>query len=340
MKHTLVRCAASLCALIALTVAASVPAQAADRGLYGSSDPTYDGVLRQSLAIMGLTSVGVPPARPAVTWLLAQQCADGSFEAYRKDTQVPCSASDPAAFTGPDVNSTAAAATALALAGETSAARRAVVWLNEAQNPDFGWPYYSGGDSDANSTALGILALRTVSPQDRSARVPNAMAFLASLQFPCGSATGGALPYQAGGAANSLASSEALVGMVSALPIDPAATLTRNPRCAKGVATRLASYLASRISADGALTSDLGTGQDLGSTARAVVGLSELGVGKAAVRTGTQTLRASARDYALKNGVANPGSTGLLLMVAEATGSSPRSFGGVNLVSTLTGSMQ
>jgi hypothetical protein len=275
-----------------------------------------------------------------VTWLLGQQCADGSFEAYRKDTSVPCTASNPTKFSGPDINSTAAAATALAMAGEQLAARKAVVWLNNAQNDDSGWPYYAGGESDANSTALAILALRTVNPQDRSARVPNAIGYLASLQFPCGSASGGALPHQAGGAANSLASSEAITGVGVSVPVDRAGALKRNPPCGKDVPTRLASFLASQITAKGSLTSDLGTGQDLGSTARAVVGLSELGVGRAAVRTGTRTLIAGARDYALKGGVANPGAIGLLLMVAEVTGTPPRTFGGVNLVSALTGSMR
>lgn len=339
MRRTTLRGAIGALA-IATAIAAAIPAHAADRGLYGSSDPTYDGVLRQSLAIMGLTSVDVPPAPQAIAWLVDQQCADGSFQPYRANSSTPCATADPVNFTGPDVNSTATAAIALALAGEQTAARKAIVWLNNAQNADWGWPYYVGGQSDANSTALGILALRTVSPQDRSARVPNAITYLGTLQVPCGASSGGALPYQAGGAANSLASSEAMVSMASGFPIDRAVKLTRNPRCGKGVAARLASYLAAQISANGALTSDLGTGQDLGSTARAVVGLSELGVGKAAVRTGTQTLRTSARDYAFKNGVANPGSIGLLLMVAEATGSSPRNFGGINLVTTLTGSMR
>lgn len=336
----ILRSALSLCVASAIAITIAAPARAADRGLYGSTDPIYDGVLRQSLAITGLTSVDLPPAPSAISWLLGQQCADGSFEAYRKDTTVPCTASNPTAFSGPDVNSTAAAATALALVGEQSAARKAVVWLNNAQNDDWGWPYYAGGESDANSTALAIAALRTVSPQDRSARVPNAIGYLASLQFPCARASAGALPYQAGGAANSLASSEAIVGVAATLPIDRAGVLTRNPPCGKGMPTRLASYLASQITAKGSLTSDLGTGQDLGSTARAVIGLSELGVGRAAVRTGTRTLTSAARDYALKGGVANPGAIGLLLMVAEATGTSPRNFGGVNLVSALTGSMR
>jgi len=336
----IMRAAITVFAASALAVLSTAPAHAADRGLYGSADPTYNGVLRQSLAIMGLASVDVTPAKPAVTWLLGQQCTDGSFEAYRKDTTVPCGPSNPTEFSGPDVNSTAAAAAALALAGEQAAARRAVVWLNNAQNDDWGWPYYVGGDSDANSTALGILALRTVTPQDRSARVPNAIDYLATLQFPCSTATGGALPYQAGGAASSLASSEAIASIGARLPVEPSTSLKRNPPCGKGSLTRLASYVAAQISTAGALPSDLGTGQDLGSTARSVIGLTAMGVGRAAVRTGTRTLVAGARDYALKDGVANPGSLGLLLMVAEATGTSPRSFGGVNLVSTLTGSMQ
>jgi len=46
------------------------PAAADTRGLFGSGDPTYDGVYRQSAAIMGLAAAGadVPPS--AVAWLL------------------------------------------------------------------------------------------------------------------------------------------------------------------------------------------------------------------------------------------------------------------------------
>ena len=49
--------------LLAATAAAGVlltaaPAQASDTGLYGAGDATYDGVYRQSLAILSLKASG------------------------------------------------------------------------------------------------------------------------------------------------------------------------------------------------------------------------------------------------------------------------------------------
>ncbi|MGW3140995.1 prenyltransferase/squalene oxidase repeat-containing protein, partial [Streptomyces sp. NPDC001139] len=71
---------------------ASLPA-----GLYGTSDPTYDGVWRQSLALLAQRTVGVEPAGAAVAWLAGQQCGDGSFAAYRATAGTPCKAAPPAA---------------------------------------------------------------------------------------------------------------------------------------------------------------------------------------------------------------------------------------------------
>jgi hypothetical protein len=323
-------------ALTATALVGATPAAAnTDKGLYGSNTPTFDGVQRQGLAIIGLTTVGVKPSAAAINWLVRQQCADGSFEAYRANTAVPCGVSDPVNFKGPDTNSTAIAATALAAVGRTAQARKAVTWLNDVQLPNWGWPYYAGGQADANSTGLGIMALRNVQPQDRSARVPNAVAFLGTLQLPCGTATGGALPYQAGGTANVLATTDAFVGMVATTPPAVPAKLKRNPKCTGSTANKAASFLAAQLSANGLLKSDFGDGPDVGSTARAVIGLSAMQVGAGAVKRGTTALKSAARNYAVPEGIANPGGLGLLLVVSKVTNTPPRNFGGVNLIRAL-----
>jgi len=322
--------------LTAVTLLGANPAQAAqDKGLYGTNTPTFDGVQRQGLAILGLMSVGVKPTSSAINWLVRQQCADGSFEAYRANTNVPCKVSDPINFSGPDTNSTAIAAAALAAVGRTAQARKAVTWLNDTQLPNWGWPYYAGGQADANSTGLAIMALRNVQPQDRSARVPNAVSYLGSLQLPCGSTNGGALPYQAGGPANMLASSDAFVGMTATPPLTAPKRLKRNPSCTGSVTNRVGSFMAAQLSANGLLQSDFGSGTDVGSTARAVIGLTSMGAGAGAVKRGTAAVKGQARSYAAPEGIANPGGLGLLMMVAKSTNSDPRSFGGVNLVRTL-----
>ncbi len=331
---------AAILAALALIATALPVSAASDKGLYGSADPTYDGVIRQSLALWALQENDVTPAPAAISWLVTQQCADGSFQGYRVDTSVPCAPFNSETFTGPDTNSTASAAIALYLNGRTTEARKAIVWLNSTQNADGGFPYSKGADSDTNSTGLALLALRTVQPQDRSARIPQAQQWLARTQFPCSADKAGAFPYQPGGGASMLATTDAIAGLAITVPVEPATRLTRNPACRGSSARIAAHFLAQSIMASGALPGDFGGAPDYSSTARAIAAMSEMGVGKAAVRTGLRTLQAQARSYAIADGIAQPGPLGLLILVADATGTSPTSFGGVNLIRTLTSSMR
>jgi hypothetical protein len=317
----------------------ATPASAAtDTGLYGSQDPTYDGVFRQSLALMGLAAQGAAPPATAVAWLVRQQCADGSFQAYRPDPSVACGPSDPATFTGPDSNSTALAAVALFQSGRVLQARRAVTWLNSVQTADGGFPYYAGGASDASSTGLALLALQTVVPQDRSARVPNGQRYLGSLRLSC--ASGGGLAYQKGQAAGTFSSAQGYLGLTRALPVEPAARRAANPRCGSDVRANVGSFLAASIMESGAIPSSFGSGPDLTSTGFAVLGLNAAGVGREAVARGTRALVAGAPTYARSEGAAVPGAIGVLLLVAEATGRDARAFGGVDLLTALNGSLR
>ncbi|MGW7521496.1 prenyltransferase/squalene oxidase repeat-containing protein [Streptomyces sp. NPDC054796] len=126
------------------------------RGLYGKADPKFDGVWRQSVALLALDAAGATPAPEAVDWLTGQQCADGSFTAYRADTGQAC---DPKKTPG-DTNATGVAVQALsAVGGRSAAVKKAVDWLESAQNEDGGWGYTSGSPSDANSVSVVIGAL-------------------------------------------------------------------------------------------------------------------------------------------------------------------------------------
>lgn len=327
-------------ALAAASLVLSIPttAQAADAGLFGASDPKYDGVFRQSLAIIGLDAIDAPIPQSSINWLLSQQCADGSFESYRVDTSIPCGKSDATNYSGPDSNSTAMAAIALAFAGRSSQARKAITWLHGIQGDDFGFPYYAGGASDGNSTALAVRAMESVQPQDRSARVPNAKDYLASLRLKC--STGGGLAYQKGQPANGMASADALLTLASEFPVRPSAALAGNPSCTSQASVNVASYLAGEIMKAGAIPSAMGSGFDYNSTAAAVLGLIGLNEGRPAVAKGTATLKRDVRAFALPEGEANPGALGMLLMVAEATNSSATNFGGVNLVAELRTSVR
>jgi hypothetical protein len=315
---------------------APAQAQTTDKGLYGTSAPTFDGVFRQAIAMIGLNAAGARPSTAAVNWLLRQQCADGSFESYRANTSAPCTPGNAETFTGSNVQQTALAAIALYQNNRISQARRAIVWLNTSQNADFGFPTFRGDISDANSTGLALLALQTVQPQDRSARIPNAKRFLRSLQVRC--ASGGGLAYQRGMPADVISSSQAYLGLVGGLPVEPNANLRPNPRCSTNTAANVGSYLARPITQTGALANAFGPGPDSTSTSVALLGFVSEGVGREAVRRGLRTLQANARTYALKDGKADPAAAGLLLMVARATDTNPRTFGGVNLVTALQGS--
>lgn len=317
----------------------TTPAVAAtDAGLYGSQDPAFDGVFRQSLALMGQAAQGVNPPASAVGWLVRQQCADGSFQAYRPNPAAACAPSDPATFTGPDTNSTALAAVALFQSGRVLQARRAITWLNSVQSADGGFPYYRGGASDASSTGLALLALQTVVPQDRTARVPNGLRYLGSVRLSC--ASGGGLAYQKGQAAGTFASAQGYLGLTRPLPVTPAGRGAANPQCSSDVRANVGSFLADAIMASGAIPSSFGSGPDLTSTGFAVLGLSAAGVGRSAVARGSRALVAGAETYARPDGVAVPGAIGVLLLVAEATGRDARAFGGVDLIAALNGSLR
>lgn len=339
-----IRIAAALTLAAALPLALAAPASAAPSataGLYGSQDPTYDGVFRQSLAILGLDAVGAPQSPTAVRWLLNAQCADGSFQEFRADLAKACDPVDPTAFTGPDTNATSAAAAALDAIGTSAskdAADRAIAWLLANQGADGGWSFSPGAPSDANSTGMVLSALRAHGHKRTSPQIQRGANYLSTLIAPCGTADGGGLSYQPGAKVDGSASAQGLLGLAGFLPVPNDPKLGANPTCAKGATQRVASFLASRLAAKGALTSAMGGGIDDTNTANAVLGLVAAGVGKPVVAKAMATLRSQAKTYAQKDGKPVPAAIGLLLMAAHATGANTKSFGGINLVNALAGS--
>jgi len=351
---------AAIAALAAGFLPITAPAQATPRaaasptaGLYGAADPTYDGVYRQSLAIMGLAANNRRPATAAITWLLSQQCSSGAFQSFRDDLSKPCAAPDPVNFTGPDTNSTATAAMALmslldlngaqALSGAlrsrvVTAAASAVPWLGKQQNADGGFPWTSGGASDANSTGLSLSALLTQAPNDPFPAQKKATRYLGSLSLDC--AKGGGLAFQGGGAVNASATAQGLVGLSGPMPIRSPQNVAVSAPCANTGRAKAVSYLAKALGTTGTLSSPYGGEADYANTAAAVLGLVAAGQGRAAVARATGVLKAQASAFTTHSGGPDPGALGLLLMVARATGTAPTSFGGVNLVSSLTASLR
>ena len=351
MKFTLAAVAATALSLsvVATAAPAAHAAPSSTIGLYGSQDPTYDGVYRQSLAILGLTVNGIAPDKAAVDWLINQQCADGSFQAYRADLTKPCDAVDATKGTGPDTNSTAMALLALMALDATpkvqdspaaknvvDPASRAGVWLMKQQRSDGGFPYFPGSASDANSTGLALNAVMTQAPNFQVPVYRKAKAFLAGLASPC--AAGGGLPYQAGGKVDALSTSQAAAGLLVAFGQESTQKPSGTPKCGANVTMNALSYLATAVSSTGMLASSLGDGPDADATATAVLDLAAAHTAKPAITKATAALKADAPRFTA--GSAPTSALGMLLQVARVTGSSPRAFGGVNLVTTLTSSMR
>ena len=62
--------------------------------------------------------------------------------------------------------------------------------------------------------------------------------------------------------------------------------------------------------------------------------------GRPSIAKGVAALKANAAAYATPSAGTSPGAVGMLLMVAEVSGTKPTSFGGLNLVSTLNASIR
>ncbi|MGX4692475.1 prenyltransferase/squalene oxidase repeat-containing protein [Streptomyces sp. JNUCC 63] len=315
-------------------------------GLYGSTDPKYDGVWRQSLALLAQHTVGVRPAAKAVDWLTGQQCADGSFAPFRAEPGGACDAKVMV-----DTNSTAAAVQALAaLGGHDAVTGKAVSWLKSVQNKDGGWGYTPGGPSDTNSTSVVIGALAAVGEKPESVVKDGKSPFDALVGFalPCSGDGGGAFAYQPDKKdkleANADATAAAVVGALGqglAAQGNSGKDSGGTTRCVDAdkpdparAAANGAAYLAQAVAKDGHLTSVLpgATDQpDYGNTADAVVALAAQG-GAAQAQKPLKWLERHAEAWADQGG---PAAYAQLVFAAHAAGADPRDFGGIDLVERL-----
>jgi hypothetical protein len=168
-----------------------------DAGLFGATDPTYDGAFRQGLSLMALATQGT--SNPlGVTWLQNQQCADGGWESYRSDLTSPCPAPDPTAFSGPDTNSTALAVEGLVAQGQVASGVTFPVdpaaFFESSQDTDGGFAYIgaTGQSSDPDSTAEVIQALvalgELTNPAFTQSGGATPVSALAGFQLGCGAA--------------------------------------------------------------------------------------------------------------------------------------------------------
>ncbi|MGW1776777.1 prenyltransferase/squalene oxidase repeat-containing protein [Streptomyces sp. NPDC002104] len=330
-------------------VATPSPAPVIPSGLFGKNDPTYDGVWRQSFALLAQHAVGEKPAQQAVDWLVGQQCADGGFASFRADTAAACDAK-----TMLDTNATAVAVQALkALGGQDAAVKKGTDWLKSVQNADGGWAYVPGSPSEASSSAVVISALAAAGekPAEVTSKAgKSAYEGLLAFQLGCAAepaADRGAFAYQATAdgklPANADATAAAVLAalgkgaLVPAPSTDTPAAALACPATAgdpAAAAQGAAGYLAQALKKDGHLTAlTPGADQptpDTGNTADAVIALAAAGH-KQSAATALEWLKSNSAAWSK----GNPAGLGTLILAAHATGTDPKAFGGTDLVAAL-----
>ncbi|MEU4881105.1 prenyltransferase/squalene oxidase repeat-containing protein [Streptomyces althioticus] len=343
------RSAAVLAAVAVLGAAAPAAAdsspsptpQALPSALYGDTDPQYDGVWRQSLALLAQHAAGAEPPKAAVGWLTGQQCADGSFAPFRADPSAACDAK-----TMVDTNQTAAAVQALAaLGGHDAVTEKAVGWLKSVQNKDGGWGYTAGGPSDTNSTSVVVGALAAVGEKPGEVRKGGKSPYdaLLGLELPCTGEGAGAFAYQpekdGSLTANTDATAAGVLGALGkGLLVEPGkgdgAGSCVKATTPEQAAANGAAHLAGALAAKGYLLASTPGAEDqpdFGNTADAVVALAAQG-DTAQARKSYAWLEKNAGDWAAQSG---PGAYAQLILASHATGADPRDFGGTDLVKQL-----
>lgn len=321
-------------------------------GLYGTADPEFDGVWRQSLAILAQRTQQLRPAPAAVGFLTGQQCADGGFAAYRADVAKPCDAATE------DTNATAAAVQALSAAGgERKAVDQGAAWLKKIQNDDGGWGFNPGGPTDANSTAVVVGALAAVGerPEKTTAGGGSPYDALAALQLGCDAEKGeqGAYAYQPeedgalfpndyataaavlAGTGNGLGLGLAEEGAAGGgdKPVE-AGVCTEDPSTAEASEAG-AAYLAQKLAAgDEHLPAMTGEGPDHNATAVAAIALAAGGHRSAAREPYGWLERDKSTLPWTKD---NPAALATLILAADAVGADPGAFAGdTDLVARLS----
>ncbi|MER5253824.1 MULTISPECIES: prenyltransferase/squalene oxidase repeat-containing protein [unclassified Streptomyces] len=319
------------------------PSAALPSGLYGDADPKFDGVFRQSYALLAQDAAGVQPAAKAVDWLTGQQCASGGFAAYRADAGEPCDSK-----TMFDSNATASAVQALAaLGGQKKTVDKSVGWLKSVQNKDGGWGYSPGMDSDANSTGIVIGALTAAGEKPQSVKNQDGRSpydALPALSMSCDKDGGafGLADVKSGKLSPNADATAAgvLGGHGKGLVVDAAKKETAAPKCEKAdtaeqAASNGTGYLLKTLAkGDDHLMSSMPGAKnmpDLGNTADSVLALAAAGQQDQAEKSAKWLAKNSA-DWAKKSG---PAAYAQLIFAAHASGMDPRDFGGADLVKQL-----
>ncbi|MFI1253808.1 prenyltransferase/squalene oxidase repeat-containing protein [Streptomyces netropsis] len=330
------------------------PSPATAPGLYGKKDPQFDGVFRQSLALLAQKATNVAPPKQATDWLAGQQCADGGFAAYRADTAKAC---DPKA--GEFTDQTALAVQGLVAAGgHGDAVKKGLDWLKAHQNEDGGWGMTPGSPSDPNSTSTAIGAYAAAGQDPAKATAKGGKTpydALIGFQLGCDQKEDErgvfAYPDQKGKLApNDLATTAAALaalgkgylvapvkgGDMPVKPLECADDESAKPKDAPSAGAAAAAYLAAKLDSNkGFLKSAMPQGgADPALTADATLALAAGGHRDAAAKPLKWLGDGANKTADWAKG--DPGRLSKLVLAVNAAGANPRDFAGVDLVQQLT----
>jgi Putative Ig domain len=204
----------------------------ASAGLFGVQSATFDGAYRQGLSLAALAGAGVTSGSQvtaAARWLEKQQCPDGGWTSLITASN-PCNG-NPAAFAGPDTNSTALAVEGLSAIGVLGSTRAAAAWhfIVNAEDADGGWGYdpntaSTPGTTDPDSTALVVQAILALAQSPSAATLvkgaANPLSTLRSFQLTSGAGSG-AFFYPGSTTPNLIATYQAVPAMADVkIPFD------------------------------------------------------------------------------------------------------------------------
>ena len=294
-------------------------------------------VFKQALGLIGQVRGGASEAAVAApaAYLRGLQAADGGWPSLI-----------PSGGAGADVDSTALAVMALTLVpgdAAAAAAQRGIAWIAGTQLADGAFPGFAPPGSapahSTNSTALALQALR-LSAGNHTAQITKALTFLAGSQ----NADGGFDIDSANDFSDLRATTQVVAGIVGR----SYATLLHDLGASAHAVTG-AAYLVGRLTDGTHLESSFDDGQggvvtfvDYGLTADLALALASANSQDAVLAKVVGYLRAHVGDYVDPTGVAGgpySGAAGKLAVLAESTAQNPASFGGVDLLTLLTGNV-
>jgi len=191
--------------LVAKLLATLQGPNSANPGLFGSTDPTYDGTYRQGFSLVALKAAGVTAPLSALRWLIAQRCLNGGFSSDVAAN--PCSGS-PTDYQGPDLNATALGIAGLKAAGVANA-QSTTTFVKANQHRDGGWGFFPGDPSDPSSTGLMLAALQSQGSPSFASPIVKGRNSMPSFQRGSGG-----FAYPGSNAADALSSIQGLLGLV------------------------------------------------------------------------------------------------------------------------------